>query len=234
MLSSTVPLILAVATLGPLAAVAQLNPTEGEPGGVSPIYYLQFILANSLKLGDSCSWSDEALRQSAFREMKRFPKNSRPYDQAFYNIVTSTVENGRTFCMAKEMLWDAGTGKKVCRWSQGGSCESPPDKQASFVRKCAQGLSCTYLKDRTECTNLSTLKYVLDAMRNNVPRDEALDGILSGKMCQCVSEEDNGLDKDKFAMTRSNGRFRRSVGRNGDDLYARAKAALFTPGAIDM
>lgn len=71
-------------------------------------------------------------------------------------------------------------------------------------------------------------------MRNNVPRDEALDGILSGKMCQCVSEEDNGLDKDKFAMTRSNGRFRRSVGRNGDDLYARAKAALFTPGAIDM
>lgn len=271
MQSYIVPLILAVATLGPLATMAQSSPnnsTDGETGTLSPIYYLQFILANSLELGDSCSWSDEAFRQLGARVMKRYPKDSKPYDQAFDNIVSSTVENGRTYCLAKEMLvcdrdsqkcvcgesavqaslglrykpssyeseWDASTGKKVCRFSRGASCDpqTAPKRQASFVPKCAQGLTCTYLKDGTSCTNLSTLKYVLDAIRNNVTREEAMDGILTGKMCQCVSEEDNGLDNDEFAVTSNNGRFRRSVGRNGDDIYARAKATLFTPGTIEM
>lgn len=75
---------------------------------------------------------------------------------------------------------------------------------------------------------------MLDSIRNKVPREDALDGILSGKMCQCVSEEDNRRQNDEFAVTSNNSRFRRSVGRFGDDLYARAQATLFTPGAIDV
>lgn len=111
----TLPLLLAAATLGPLAALARSgNPTE--PTSTLPqSYYLQFILANSLQLGESCSWNDEAFRQAGMRQMRKFPKDSKESDQVFDSIVSNTVEKRRTFCVLKEMLvCDKNTATCVC------------------------------------------------------------------------------------------------------------------------
>ncbi len=270
MMSFTVPLILAIATLAPLATVAQNNSTGDKAGTLPPIFYAQFVLANSLKLGDSCSRGDESYRQSAFSQMKRYPKDSKLYDQAFDSIVSSTVQNNRTFCSAMDMLvcdgekeecvcgesavqvssdffpfkehalkkmpqfsilnasillvlltyqgghgvkygpstyeseFDAYTGKNVCRWSRGAPCnpevtESAIKKQASFVPKCAQGLNCTYLQDGTACTEATFFKFALDTIRNGGTREDYVEGVMTGKMCQCASENN--------AVTSNNGRF---------------------------
>lgn len=116
MLSSTLALLLAAATLGPLATLAQSSSNNSNETATLPaIYYLQFIHSNSLKLGDSCSWSDEVFRQAGTRAMERYPEDSKPYDQVLDRIVSSTVENDRTYCLASELLvCDQNTARCVC------------------------------------------------------------------------------------------------------------------------
>lgn len=105
-------IILAFATL---ANGASSSNTEVSFARLPTTYYLQFILANSLEMGETCSWSDESVRQSGLRQMRKFPRKSMPYWQAFDALVSSTVQKGRTYCNATEMLvCDKEMEKCVC------------------------------------------------------------------------------------------------------------------------
>ncbi|OXA40331.1 Enolase [Folsomia candida] len=228
-------IILAFATL---ANGASSSNTEVSFARLPTTYYLQFILANSLEMGETCSWSDESVRQSGLRQMRKFPRKSMPYWQAFDALVSSTVQKGRTYCNATEMLvcdkemekcvcgeHASQTGSKVCRWSRGAACiDREASTDGSFVPKCAQGLGCTYTKDGTPCTSTSPYQYLLESLQNNATYAEYNEGALTGKMCQCTKDDNAKADDTSNNWNR---RFKRSL--NGD-VYAQAEAALLSGG----
>lgn len=77
--------------------------------------FYKYILANSLKYNDPCTWENEQFRQEGSKELKKYPKDSTQQDQVFYKIVTSSVNGGRTFCNAADMLMcSKSAGKCVC------------------------------------------------------------------------------------------------------------------------
>ncbi|OXA39464.1 hypothetical protein Fcan01_25666 [Folsomia candida] len=245
---SSIPILLFVGALfGATLAIIQSssnNPLPQPSPTLPLIYYQKFILANSLQLGESCSWSDETLRQTSSLKMQKFPKGSSQRNDILNSLVSNTVQKGRTYCRALEMQvcdkdtarcvcgehgvqanlgnryeptdyvteLDAGSGKKVCRFSRGASCIPKPAKAEgdTFDFKCAQGLSCNYVKDGTTCTDLSSFKYALDSIRRNETDEEYYEGTLTGKMCKCENE---------IAGRRSNGRFKRSLNAIFGDQY---------------
>ncbi|OXA39457.1 uncharacterized protein LOC110861187 [Folsomia candida] len=231
------------------------SPTTPSPLSLPIIYYEKFLLANSLQLGESCSWSDETFRQTSSRKMQKSPKESPQRNEIFDSFVSNTVQKGRNYCRALEMHvcdkdtarcvcgepnvqailsdrykptdyvteLEAGTGKNVCRYYRGASCIPEPVKTEgdTFAFKCAQGLSCNYVKDGTTCTDLSRMSYLLESIRNNVTVEDYVEGSLTGKQCTCENEA-----KDDDTNPNLSGRFKRSL--SGDEeTYAKTKSAFF-------
>lgn len=88
-----------------------LTEDEGLPAG----YFLKYVLANSLKHEDPCSWEDEKFRQVAYLQALPFPRGSKPAMHISNNFIRGTVERGRKYCKAMSFLvCDKATEKCEC------------------------------------------------------------------------------------------------------------------------
>ncbi|OXA39459.1 hypothetical protein Fcan01_25663 [Folsomia candida] len=140
---------------------ATIEPSSNNPlaqGITLPItYYMQFKLANSLQLGESCSWRDETIRQA------HYPPTDDCQARIFYRSNETLVCDKNTArCVCGEdhvqanlgtlynsrkyvTEWDAWRERNVCRYGRGAPCvpSSFGGISGSPAYQCAKGLSCT-------------------------------------------------------------------------------------------